>query len=117
MLRNIVHVCLWFGPYSASVLASFPGLLTPAFVACSTNAWEGLVKLVMCNDVGGRYVDVRRSGTFFLYSSGVAFLTEETLARLPDVDRSVAQCPIAVVSSALTYLGFFVNVPLLRMST
>ena len=26
-------------------LASYPGLLAPAFVACSTNAGEGLVKL------------------------------------------------------------------------
>ena len=26
-------------------IASYPGLLTPAFVACSTNAGEGLVKL------------------------------------------------------------------------
>jgi len=26
-------------------LASYPGLLTPAFVACSTNTGEGLVKL------------------------------------------------------------------------
>jgi len=26
-------------------LALYPGLLTPAFVACSTNAGEGLVKL------------------------------------------------------------------------
>jgi len=26
-------------------IASFPGLLAPAFVACSTNAGEGLVKL------------------------------------------------------------------------
>jgi len=26
-------------------LASYPGLLTPAFVACSANAGEGLVKL------------------------------------------------------------------------
>ena len=30
---------------SVSRLASFPGLLAPAFVACSTNAGEGLVKL------------------------------------------------------------------------
>ena len=29
----------------ALALASFPGLLAPAFVACSTNAGEGLVKL------------------------------------------------------------------------
>jgi len=26
-------------------LASYPGLLTPAFVTCSTDAGEGLVKL------------------------------------------------------------------------
>jgi len=26
-------------------VASYPGLLAPAFVACSTNAGEGLVKL------------------------------------------------------------------------
>jgi len=35
------------------VVASYPGLLTPAFVACSTNAGEGLAKLIMCNDVPG----------------------------------------------------------------
>ena len=29
----------------AGTLASYPGLLAPAFVACSTNAGEGLVKL------------------------------------------------------------------------
>ena len=33
-----------FGPTN-SCLASYPGFLTPAFVACSTNAGEGLVKL------------------------------------------------------------------------
>ena len=33
------------GIHSVAVLASYPGLLTPAFVACSTNAGEGLVKL------------------------------------------------------------------------
>ena len=27
------------------ILASYPGLLTPAFVACSTNAGKGLIKL------------------------------------------------------------------------
>jgi len=26
----------------------------PAFVACSTNAGEGLIKLITCNDVTGR---------------------------------------------------------------
>ena len=30
---------------SCQTLASYPGLLAPAFVACSTNAGEGLVKL------------------------------------------------------------------------
>ena len=45
-------------------LASFPGLLTPAFVACSTNTGEGLVKLVTCSDVGERYMDEWKSGTF-----------------------------------------------------
>jgi len=34
-------------------LASYPGLLTPAFVTCSTNAGEGLVKLSMWYDVPG----------------------------------------------------------------
>jgi len=47
-----------------SLLASYPGLLTPVFVACSTNAGEGLVTLIMCNDVPGCWVDVWRSGTF-----------------------------------------------------
>jgi len=32
-------------------IASDLGLLTPVFVACCTNAGEGLVKLIMCNDV------------------------------------------------------------------
>ena len=41
-------------------LASYPGLLTPAFVACSTNAEEGLVKL----SCAVTYLDVWRSGTF-----------------------------------------------------
>jgi len=31
------------------------GLLTPVFVACSTNTGEeGLVKLITCNDIPGR---------------------------------------------------------------
>ena len=31
--------------FHALDLASYPGLLTPAFVACGTNVGEGLVKL------------------------------------------------------------------------
>jgi len=45
-------------------VATYPGLLTPLFVACSTNAGEGLVRLIMCSDIPGRWVDVWRSGTF-----------------------------------------------------
>jgi len=54
-------------------LASYPSLLTPAFVACSINTEEGLVKLIICNDVPGRWVDMWGSGTFLLYSCKVAF--------------------------------------------
>jgi len=39
---------------------------------------EGLVKLIMCSDVPGCWVDVGRSGTFLLYSCKVAFWTQET---------------------------------------
>ena len=44
--------------------ALYPGLLTPAFVACSTNMGKGLVKLITCCDVPGHWVDVWRSGIF-----------------------------------------------------
>ena len=56
---------LWSGMKAkcALYLASFPGLLTPAFVACSTNAEEGLLKRVTCSDVNGCWVVVWRSGT------------------------------------------------------
>jgi len=62
-----------------SDLALCPGLLTPAFVTCSTNAGESLVKLTICSDVPGRWVDVWRSGTFFLCSCEVTFWTQECL--------------------------------------
>jgi len=39
-------------------LALYPGLLTPVLVICSTNAGEGLVKLITCNDVPGRVESV-----------------------------------------------------------
>ena len=39
-------------------LASYPGLLTPVFVACSTNTGGGLVKLITYNDVPGCWVGV-----------------------------------------------------------
>ena len=37
--------------FHALDLASYPDLLTPAFVACGTNVGEGPVKLITCNDV------------------------------------------------------------------
>jgi len=54
-----------------------PDLLTPAFVACSTNMEEGLVKLSICNDIRERLVFMWRSGTFLLYSYAVPFWTGE----------------------------------------
>ena len=39
------------GGAAAELVASYPGLLTPAFVACGTNTGGGLVKLITCNDV------------------------------------------------------------------
>jgi len=45
-------------------LASYPGLLTPVFVTCSTNMGEGLLELITCNDVPGHLGDMWRSGTF-----------------------------------------------------
>jgi len=38
----------------APTVASYSGLLTPVFVACSANMEEGLVKVIMCYDVPGR---------------------------------------------------------------
>ena len=58
---------------TSNYLASYPGLLTPAFVARSTNAGEGLVKLIMCNDIPGHWVNMWRSSTFLLYSCKAAF--------------------------------------------
>ena len=74
---------------SCEGITSYPGLLTPAFVACSTNTGEGLVKLFTCNDIPGRWMDMRRSGTILLYSCKSAFWTQETLPILPDVKHSV----------------------------
>jgi len=53
LIRTPDHVptlcitCQWghFRGPRESALASYPGLLAPAFVTCSTNAGEGLVKL------------------------------------------------------------------------
>ena len=52
-------------------VASYPGLLAPAFVACSTNAGEGLHGKTESR--GMTYLNVWRSGTFLLYSCKAAF--------------------------------------------
>jgi len=49
---------------SKFAITSYPGLLPPMVVACSTKTGESLVKLITCNDVPGCRVNVRRSGMF-----------------------------------------------------
>ena len=49
---------------SYHTLASFPVLLTPTFVTCSTNVGKGLVKHITCSDLDGHWVDVWMTGTF-----------------------------------------------------
>ena len=56
--------------YCYVTIASYPGLLTPAFVACGTNAGGRPGKTEPC---GMTYLDVWRSGTFLLYSCKAAF--------------------------------------------
>ena len=87
------------------LVASYPGLLAPAFVACSTNAGEGLVKLSHVQ--WHTYLDVWRSGTFLLYSCKAAFWIQETSPRLSDVERSVIIWSVFAIGSALAYLLFF----------
>jgi len=57
---------------SISQLVSYLGLLIPVFVTCSTNYGGRPGKLITCNEVLRHWVDVWRSGTFFLYSCKVA---------------------------------------------
>ena len=68
-----------------SVLASYPGLLNPAFVTCSTNTGEGLVKLMTCSDILRHWVDMWRSDIFPEYCKWVCYWTQpQTLQRLRD---------------------------------
>jgi len=69
---------------------------------------EGLVELT--------YLDVWRDGTFVLYSCKVDSLIQETSPRLSDVERSVILQSMFVIGSALAYLLFSRNVPLLHTS-
>ena len=105
---SVLSLNLWLNVASTSnYLASYPGLLTPVFVTHSTNAGEGSVKLITCNDIPGRWVNMWRSATYLLYSCKTAFWTQETLPRFSDVEHSVVLWSVFGIWSALTYLRFF----------
>ena len=85
-------------------IALSPGL-TPAFVTCSTNVGGGLVKLITCNDIPGRWVDVWRSGTFILYTTAVKWLSKLKKLRqdcLMSSARSFYSRSVFVIGSTLT---------------
>ena len=84
-------------------LASYPGLLGPAFVTCSTNAGRP----GKTESRGMTYLDVWRSGPFLLYSCKATFWIQETSLRLSDVERSVVLRSVFAIGSALAYLLFF----------
>jgi len=65
---------------------------------------------------GMTYLDVWRIGTFLLYSCKAAFYIQETSPRLSDVEHSVVLPSVFAIGSALTYLLFSGNVPLLHTS-
>ena len=67
-IHAYIHTCTQWRSglhkrWRAYTIASYPGLLAPAFVACSTNAGEGLVH-GKTESRGMKYLDVWRSGTF-----------------------------------------------------
>ena len=71
------------GLISKVAAALYPGLLTPVFVACSTNAREGLVKLITCSDVPGCWMDIWRSGTFPQVSIVSTLATDRGVTKQP----------------------------------
>jgi len=91
-------------------LASYPGLLTPAFVTCSTNTGEGLVKLITCNNVPGHVKE--------WHIPSVKQLSEPK-KRCQDClmlsTQSFYGSCLWLVAHSLT-CGFSRNVPLLHMS-
>jgi len=64
-MRNSGAESLGMSMYTSD-LASYPGHLTPAFVACRTSVGKGLVELIARNDVHvpGYCLDTWRSGIF-----------------------------------------------------
>jgi len=81
------------------VVPLYPGFLTPVFATCSTNGEEGLVKLVICLDIGWTYG--WKSCFRALYSNRPAFQTRQALPRLLDVEYSIAPLSNVVISSTL----------------
>ena len=112
-LASPIHCLLlwWFRPS----LVSYPGLLTPAFVACSTNAEEGQVKLIMCNDVAGR-VEEWRSGTFPEKPQVSTLLIANMDHRMIERSTSDSLGDVSWVQNATLQL-YRRNVPLLHTST
>ena len=102
-ITNLYNWPNYKNPVYAELQASYPGLLAPAFVTCSTNTGEGLVKLSR----GMTYLDMWRSGTFLLYSCKAAFWIQERSTRLSDVECSVVLRSVFAIGSALAYLLFF----------
>ena len=80
VLNNATTVCL----------ALYPGLLTPAFVACSTNAGEGLVKLSHV---------VRRTWT----CGGVAHSFSTAVKRLSESKKRCQDCLMSSAQSFYIY--------------
>jgi len=87
---------LWKPPHSESckIAALYPGLLAAVFVACGTNAGEGLVNLIMCSDVRtwtlGRCAEKWHIPSIVVQLRG-NFLNPRTLPRLPDVHLLVVR--------------------------
>ena len=69
---------------SGVYLASYPGLLNPAFVACSTNAEEGLVKL--------SHVCVSLKSIYSNVTSPSVFMTNKVPVDLTFIPRPSPSC-------------------------
>jgi len=94
--------------HSTSEVTLYPGLLTPAFVACSTNVGEGLVKLITCNDIPGLVEEWHLPGK--TASKWVRYQHTQTVERLRAWYQTVSW-----VQKATLQL-YRRNVPLLHMS-
>jgi len=92
-------------------LALYPGLLTPAFVACSTNTGEGLVNW----SCAVTYMDMWRSGTFLEKPQASALPIANTDCRTTERSTSGSLGDISWVQKAALQL-YRRNVLLLHTS-